>query len=212
MQRADPPGSMLAVLAVLVGALFGPIIGAMLVLAWAHWSRTPLASLGLVLPRRWVMTLVLGLASGIAFKLGMKAIVMPLLGAPPLNDAYAYLIGNAAALPGIVATVLVGAAFSEELLYRGFLLDRLGAWLGHTPLALAGSVLLASSLFAAAHVADQGAPGAIQAAITGTVFGSLFVWRRELGLVMVTHAAFDLTAVVLIYRGWEASVAQWLIR
>ncbi len=108
-----------------------------------------------------------------------------------------------------MATVLVSAAFSEELVYRGFLLERLGSWLGLTRLALAGPVVLAALVFAAAHVVDQGLPGATQAAITGTVFGALFVWRRELAFVMVMHAAYDLTAVVLIYKGWEAPVAEF---
>jgi membrane protease YdiL (CAAX protease family) len=142
----------------------------------------------------------------------MKALVMPLLGAPALNDAYAYLVGNAAALPAIVATVLVSAAFSEELFYRGFLLDRLGSWLGRTRPALAGSVVLAALLFAAAHYPDQGMPGAIQAAIVGSVFGGLFVWRRELPILMAMHAGFDLMAVAIIYRGWEAPVAEFFFR
>lgn len=84
--------------------------------------------------------------------------------------------------------VLVSAAFCKELFYRGFLLERLGRWLGRTRPALAGSVVLAALVFAAAHFADQGLPGAMQAAITGSVF------------------------VVIIYRGWEAPVAEFSFR
>jgi membrane protease YdiL (CAAX protease family) len=58
----------------------------------------------------------------------------------------------------------------------------------------------------AAHFADHGWPGSLQAAIIGTVFGAVFRWQRELGPVVVLHAAFDLTAVVIIYKGWEAAV------
>jgi hypothetical protein len=29
---------------------------------------------------------------------------------------------------------------------------------------------------------------------------------------MIVHAAFDITAVALIYRGWEVPVAHWLFR
>jgi membrane protease YdiL (CAAX protease family) len=131
---------------------------------------------------------------------------------PPRNEAYQYLAGNAAALPGIVAMVLVSAAFSEEVFYRGFLLERLGHWLGRSPRARGVAVVLAATVFAAAHLPDQGLPGAIQAMITGLVFGGLVAWRRALAFVMVMHGAFDLTAVLLIYRGWEVTVAQFFYR
>ena len=137
---------------------------------------------------------------------------MPLLGAPPVNATYGYLAGNTAALPGIVARIMVSAAFSEEVLYRGSLLGRLRVLLGTSKTASAGAILLAALLFGAAHVVDQGWPGALQVAITGVVFGGFFLWRRELGAVIVMHTAFDLTAVVLIYHGWEAVVAGLLIR
>ena len=55
-----------------------------------------------------------------AFKLLMKALVMPLLGAPPINQAYQYLTGNRAALPGAVYLLVAGGGFGEETVYRGF--------------------------------------------------------------------------------------------
>ena len=82
-------------------------------LAWAWRSRTPWREIGYVRPRRWLRIVVIGLFLGSVFKLLMKAIVMPLLGAPAINPAYHYLSGNRAALPGIVLPVIVGAGFGE---------------------------------------------------------------------------------------------------
>jgi len=173
-------------------------------------SRLPPAELGFVRPRSWPLAVTLAIAAGILFKLAMKAVVMPLLGAPPVNAHYHYLEGNAAALPGMLFAVVVGAGFSEELLYRGFLFERLGRLWGRGLAALAGTVLLTATLFAAAHYPDQGVPGVQQAAVFGLVFGAVYARRREIVTLMVAHAAFDITAVVLIYQGWENAVAQWL--
>src|SRR5262245_33957631 len=66
-----------------VGPILEPL-GGVLVLAWGARSRTPWRDLGLVRPRRRALTLLGGIAFGAAFKLCMKAIVMPLLGADPV--------------------------------------------------------------------------------------------------------------------------------
>jgi CAAX protease family protein len=75
-----------------------------------------------------------------------------------------------------------------------------------------GAVLISTVLFAFAHYLDQGLPGVEQAAVTGLVFAWVYVWRKTLWGVMVAHAAFDLTAVILIYENWEAAVAHVLFK
>ena len=56
----------------------------------------------------------------------MKAVVMPLVGAGPVNQAYHFLVGNLPAIPGILYAVIVGAGFGEETLFRGYMFERLG--------------------------------------------------------------------------------------
>jgi hypothetical protein len=147
---------------------------------------------------------------GIAFKLGMKAIVMPLFGAPAVNLRYHYLAGNAAALPWTLYAVIVGAGFGEETVFRGFFFERLGSLFGAGRAALTATVLLTSGLFALVHYHDQGMPGVEQAAVTGLVFGTIYAITGRLWLPMVAHAAFDVTAVALIYWNWESAVAHLL--
>jgi uncharacterized protein len=210
--RGFGPVGILAILVILAGNLIVVPLSAILVLVWAHLSRTPWRSLGFTAPKSWAGTIALGLLLGIVFKLGMKAIVMPLLGAPPINARYHYLAGNAAALPWMLYLIVVGAGFGEETLFRGFLFERLEKLLGSGKAALAAIVLLTSTLFAVAHYPDQGLPGVQQAAVTGLVFGTLFAVTKRIWLPMVAHAAFDLTAVALIYWNWEAAVAQLFFR
>ncbi|TMH27678.1 MAG: CPBP family intramembrane metalloprotease [Betaproteobacteria bacterium] len=72
----------------------------------------------------------------------------------------------------------------------------------------AASSLSVSPSFSARE--DQGLPGVEQAAVTGLVFGTVFAVTGQLWLPMVAHAAFDVTAVALIYWNWESAVAHLL--
>jgi CAAX protease family protein len=201
---------LLAILVILAGSIAGPVVAAALVLAWAGLAGIPLRALGFVPPRSWPLTLAGGALFGVVLKFAMKAIVMPLLGAPAVNAAYHYLAGNGAALPGIIVTILVSASFGEEVFFRGYLFERLGRLFGTGKAARAGTILLSAVLFALAHYRGQGLPGVEQAAVTGLVLGGIYAWRGEIGIVMVIHAAFDLTAVALIYWDLEEALAHVL--
>jgi membrane protease YdiL (CAAX protease family) len=102
----------------------------------------------------------------------------------------------------------VGGGFGEETVFRGFLSERLGKLLGTRRASRAAIVLLTSALFALAHYHDQGLPGVEQAAVTGLVFGTMYDATQQLWLPMVTHVAFDLAAVAMIYWNWESAVAH----
>jgi len=211
--RGFGPRGVFAILVVFAGAIVGgPLLAAALVLVWARLSGTPFRALGFVRPRNWTATLLGGSAFGVVLKLVMKALVMPLLGAPAINAPYHYLAGNTAALPLMIATVLVSAAFAEEVVFRGYLFERLGALLGTSRAALAATLLISAALFAAAHYGGQGLPGVEQAAVTGLVIGGVYAWRKELWTPMVVHAAFDLAALALIYGDLEERVAHWIFR
>ena len=210
--RGFGPVGVLAILVTLAGNLLIPPLSAVLVLLWAQRSRTPWREIGYVWPERWLRTVAIGLAFGIAFKLVMKAIVMPLLGAPPINAAYHYLAGNTAALPGTAFVMIVVAGFGEETLFRGFLFERLGKLLGGSAGAKTSIVLLTALCFGSLHYHEQGLAGAEQAVITGIVFGTIFAVTGRIWLLMVAHAAFDLTAVALIYGNLESAVAQLIWR
>lgn len=188
------------------------LIGALAVLVWAHQSRTPWAAIGLVRPASWWRTIALGVLLGVALKLLMKAVVMPLLGAPPVNAAFHHLAGDRMAALGAILMVILVAGFGEELLWRGFLFERLGRLLGPRPWATAGIVILTSVLFGLAHLQVQGVPGAQQGTLTGLVFGSIYARTRGLPLVMITHAVFDVVAVAIIHFDLETTVAQWIFR
>ena len=202
----------LAIVVVLTGNLLFAPLSAILVLLWAWASRTPWREIGFVRPRSWIASIVLGVVFGSAFKLVMKALVMPLFGAPAINPTYHYLAGNRAALPGAILAMTVVAGFGEETVFRGYLFERLGKLFGTGRGAKAAIVLLTAALFAMAHYHDQGMPGVEQATITGLVFGAIFAITGRLWTVIFAHAAFDLTALALIYWDVEGAVAHLVFR
>ncbi len=201
---------MLAFFVILAGNLLFVPLSALLVLAWARRSGTPWRELGFVRPPSWIRTLAIGLVFGIVLKLVMKAIVMPLLGAPPTNSAYQHLVGNTAALPVMLYLVIVGAGFGEETVFRGYLFERLRKLFRPGMWSQALIVFLTAAFFGLVHYPDQGAAGAEQATLVGLVFGMVFAIRRQIWTLMVAHAAFDLRAVAIIYFGWERRVAEAL--
>lgn len=210
--RGFGPLGILAMVVIFAGNLLVVPLSAILVLLWARRSGTPWREIGYVRPKSWMIGLAVGVVFGGAFKLLMKSIVMPLLGADPINQAYHYLAGNTAALPGALYAMIVGAGFGEETLFRGYLFERLGRLFGASRGAKTAIVLLAAGLFGLAHYPDQGLAGAEQAVITGLVFGAIFAATGRLWMLMCAHAAFDLTALAIIYWDLESRVAHLVFR
>ena len=206
--RGFGPVGILAILVILAGGLIFPLLSALLVLVWAQWSGTSWSEIGYSRPKSWPGSLATGILFGSAFKFVMKALVMPLLGADPVNRAYHYLTGNRAAIPYFLFVLIVGAGFGEETLFRGYMFERLGKLLGSSAGARIASVLLTSVLFGLAHYSVQGLAGAEQAMIVGIVFGSIFTLTGRIWMLMCAHAAFDLTAYGMIYWDLETNVAH----
>ena len=73
-------------------------------------------------------------------------------------------------------------------------------------------MLLTAAWFALAHYPEQGLPGVEQALITGLVFGTIFAITGRILLPMVAHAAFDLTALAIIYWNLESKVAHLIFK
>jgi membrane protease YdiL (CAAX protease family) len=210
--RGFGPLGILSILLILGGNfLFSPL-SAILVLAWVSLSHTPWREIGYVRPQSWTRTLVIGIVFGVAFKFLMKAIVMPLLGGPPINQAYHWVAGNAAALPFMLFLMIVVAGWGEETFYRGWMFERLGKLLGTSVWARTSIVVLTSVVFALPHSVDQGIAGAEQALMTGLVFGTIFALSGRIFLLMVVHAAYDLAALAMIYWNFESSVAHFFFK
>src|SRR5438067_940653 len=153
LRRFGPIG-ILAILIILAGNFIITPLSAILVLVWTKISNTSWRALGFVRPRSWMKTIVLGIVFGVAFKFTMKALVMPLFGAPPINWAYHFVTGNPAVIPSMVYTMIVVAGFGEETFYRGWMFERVGKLFGQSVTAKIATVLITSVMFASMHYPD----------------------------------------------------------
>ena len=210
--RGFGPLGLLAIVLIFLGnGLFLPG-SALLVLLWVHLSQTPWREIGFVRPKSWLRLVALGILFGVTFKFLMKSVVMPLLGADPINHAYHYLTGNRAAIPITLYAMIAGAGFGEEIMFRGFMFERLRKLFGTSVAAKVAIVVITSVLFGLAHYRVQGLTGTEQATIVGLVFGTIFAVTGRIFLLMIVHAAFDLTAYAMIYWDLETRVAHLLFK
>lgn len=210
-----PLGIAVMLLILLTGNIFiGQVIvpvGATFVLLWAAISHTRWRDIGYVRPRNWALTIAIGIVFGVAFKFAMKALVMPLLGADPINRAYTHWTHNSAILPYAIWAMFV-AGFAEETIFRGYLFERLQKLLGCDLWAKIAIVVVTSALFGAAHWSNQRLAGVEQATIVGLVFGTIAATRSSIAILMIAHTAFDLTALAMIYTGAETRIAHLIFK
>ena len=85
--------------------------------------------------------------------------------------------------------VAASVGFTEELVYRGYLVVQLRAFTASTLAAVA----LQAVLFAIAH-ANQGAYAMLRFGVYALAFGAVAVWRRSLVPTIVCHVGIDALA------------------
>ena len=79
----------------------------------------------------------------------------------------------------------VSAGVFEEILYRGFMIGYLAAFMNIWVAGLASAVL-----FGLAHV-YQGTAGVVRTGVTGLMLSLLFVWTGQLWGLIAVHIAVD---------------------
>ena len=159
-------------------------LGAMMLLWVMLVERLPLASIGLVRPT-W-RTIAWGLAGAVALMATAVlsfSVIVPALGWQQNMKMTASIVEVPLAL---VITTAIVAGVTEEILYRGYAIERLSFLLGHRWLA----GLLAGAAFLLGHAAWGGAQ-MIVVAFGTVIFVGLYLWRRDLPCLMIAHILAD---------------------
>lgn len=162
-------------------------------------------SVGFTVPGGWPRALAVGTMAGIVLEIlssfGVEPALARLFGRSADLSDFRPLVGNATLLLVVLAANWTLAAFGEELVYRGYLMNRVAGLAGSTPGAWVASLIAVSALFGWGHV-DQGLTGQVQAAIDGLMLGLLYLaTRRNLLVPIVSHGVSNSLAFVLIYFG-----------
>jgi membrane protease YdiL (CAAX protease family) len=185
-----------------VGAVIAATI--MLRLDGASWRE-----LGLRAPTRlwsWVKLplLVVGAmaATVLLAVIGIPALLGNLLETTQGGHAFDFLVGNLPALLLVLVFVAWGAAaFGEEMLFRGWLLNRLETLFGGTRLALVAALFGQAVIFGFGH-SSQGALGIIITGSIGLIMGLVYlIGGRWLLPTIIAHGMIDTISLVQTYAG-----------
>jgi membrane protease YdiL (CAAX protease family) len=162
-------------------------------------------NVGLVPYRSWRITLLVGLLGGLAIECFQLFVSQPLLvwltGQQPNLSDFRVLTGNLKLALLALGLVWTLAAFGEEMVYRGYLLNRVADLGRRTPLAWVVSTVLVNIVFGFAH-SYQGITGIIDEGLMGLLLALMyFATRRNLSVPIVAHGVQDTIDIVLVYLG-----------
>ncbi len=160
---------------------------------------------GLKLDQPFPKLLVVGIVGGVAMEalelFATQPVLTKILGQGPDLHQLQRLIGNTQLLILGIVLAWVLAAFGEELVYRGYLTNRLGGIFGGSKTAWIVAAVLITLLFGLAHF-PQGPTGIIENVIDGAILAALyFATGRNLWAPIIAHGIQDTVDVLLIYLG-----------
>lgn len=176
-------------------------------LGWISLRVRKLAwrNVGFVKPRNWGSALALGVLAGAGMSLLELFVTQPylsrLIGHPPDLSDLQPLTGNIELFLLTVVLLWILAAFGEELVYRGYLLNRFADLMGSTRTAWLLSLVVVSTVFGAGHL-DQGLTGQLENVINGLLLGIMcLACGRNLVVPIVAHGVGNTVDLLLIYLG-----------
>lgn len=132
----------------------------------------------------WTLGTLLAFAAAVFVSLGLLL--------PALGLTYGSSAGPAVSL-GVTLLVVLRAGVAEEVFYRGFAIERIEALTGSRTVA----AIVPLILFAAFHY-SQGVAGVIIALCVGAVATAIYLWKRNLIILIAAHFLIDFIPNVLI--------------
>jgi uncharacterized protein len=179
----------------------------LLLFAWLSlWVRKiRWRDIGFSIYRSWKSTLLLSIGAGIALELFELFVSQPflvrILGKQPDLELFRALHGNLKWTLIALSGTWTLAAFGEEMVYRGYLMNRVADLLNRTRQAWIISLIAVHVGFGLAHV-YQGVTGAIDEGLMGLLLGLIYLrTRRNLAVPIVAHGIQDTIDFVLIFLG-----------
>lgn len=151
------------------------------------------------------VTITVGIGLGALLETFQLVVTQPILsrliGRQPDLELFRRLTGNLKMTALFIALSWTLAAFGEEMVWRGYLMNRVADVFGRSRAAWAASLLIVSAVFGLAH-GYQGLTGWIEEAIAGLALGLMYLRTgRNLWVPILAHGVSDTIDMVLLYLG-----------
>jgi membrane protease YdiL (CAAX protease family) len=182
----------------------------LLALLWVLARGETLADFGLIVPKRWLRTILQGLAVFaviLVYDIALSPILKSVIGqlthtsTQLAEQHFAGLKGRMDLFLFLIPFVWIFGAFGEEILYRGLIMTRLAQLMGSTRGAWIGALVIQALLFGLGH-AYQGPAGMADIAVIGLIYGAgTLVWGRNLWPAMIAHGVLDTFGFFMMYAG-----------
>jgi len=162
-------------------------------------------NLGFTLNRGWLLTLALGVGAGLLMEAFELFVSQPLLiritgKQPDLSDFQA-IYGNLKWTLILLALTWPLAAFGEEMVWRGYLMNRVAGIGKHTRLAWIVGLVAVNMAFGYAH-SYQGITGIIDEGLMGVLLGLFYLGTGcNLSVPIIAHGVADTVDLLLIFFG-----------
>ena len=157
-------------------------------------ENRPLSSIGLFPPRG--QTFALGIALTLFFIFIFSPIAFRMLSRFQLGG-FDQGLSKLAGLPVwyLILAVVIGGSV-EELLYRGYAVERLAEltgsyWLGG---------LISVAVFGLAHVPGWGWGPALTTVVSGGIATAVYIWQQDLLALVLAHVTTDFVGIVVTPR------------
>lgn len=161
--------------------------------------------IGLFQPASWKRTVLLSVAIGSSYQLFDVLIIVPILrfltGEPIDLSQFQAMQGDVSVLVTGIALAWILAAFGEELVFRGYVLNRLADLFPMSDLCWKFGLTGSALLFGFAH-ASQGITGVADNFLMALLMGALYLLSgRNLWLPIISHGVINTIGFILIFSG-----------
>ncbi len=148
----------------------------------------------------FLMSLLAFVLAMVGFGIG-SVIMANITGIPEQADmsSYAFLQDNIGLLLLTLAGVYAASSFGEEVIYRGFLINRMAAIGLNTKMANITAVIISSIIFGLVHY-SWGTMGMVQTGFMGLALGLCYIYmNKRLWILILAHAYMDTILMVQLY-------------
>ncbi|MBS3817966.1 CPBP family intramembrane metalloprotease [bacterium] len=187
------------------------VVGAWLAVWLTLWLRgRGWEEFGFQIPKSWGQILLVAVGGTLLIHMLMSFILKPfitqLTGESVDISRFDPVRGNLVYLLMGLSVVWTLAAFGEEMVFRGYLLNRIADLFKNRYTGWAVGLIVSSIVFGLGHL-YQGISGAILAGFFGMVFALVYlVSGRNLWVPILLHGFYDTSAFLILYFSLDKTV------